>query len=321
VALTRTEGVATGDVLTSGAAAPARRGPERPQPVYGMAIHAEKRSDDVKLSGDVQNLMEEEPTLHIEHNPDTGEFVLWGQGEVHLQIALDRMRQKYNLPVVGRRPAVAYKETIRRGTEQHARFKRQSGGHGQFADITIEVTALPRGSGFAFTDSVVGGAIPRNYIPSVEEGIVDYCKHGPLGFPVVDVTVALTDGSYHTVDSSDAAFQTAGRLAMSEGMPGCAPVLLEPVMRLAIHVPSDATAKVNGVIGGRRGVPLGFEAREGWRGWDTVRAELPLSETGDLIMELRSLTQGLGTYEMVFDRLAELNGKLADQVVLACKAA
>jgi elongation factor G len=134
---------------------------------------------------------------------------------------------------------------------------------------------------------------------------------------VVDVTVALTDGSFHSVDSSDAAFQTAGRLAMSEGMPGCAPVLLEPVMRVAIHVPSDATAKVNGVIGARRCVPLGFDARPGWRGWDTVLAEMPLAEIGDLIVDLRSLTQGLGSYEMEFDRLEPLSGKVADQIVTA----
>jgi len=133
--------------------------------------------------------------------------------------------------------------------------------------------------------------------------------------------VALVDGSYHTVDSSDAAFQTAGRLAMSEGMPGCGPVLLEPVMKIAIHVPKDATAKVNGLIGTRRGAPLGFDGRDGWRGWDTVRAEMPLSEVSDLIVDLRSLTQGVGTFEMEFDHFAELAGKLADQVVATQRAA
>ena len=146
-------------------------------------------------------------------------------------------------------------------------------------------------------------------------------KTGPLGFAVVDVTVALTDGSYHTVDSSDAAFQTAGRLAMSEGMPGCAPVLLEPVMRVQVHVPSEATAKVNALVSGRRGAPLGYGAREGWRGWDTVRCEMPLSEMSDLIIDLRSLTHGVGTYEMAFDRLVELDGKLADNIVATRKAA
>ena len=201
------------------------------------------------------------------------------------------------------------------------RHKRQSGGHGQFGDVLLDIAPNPRGAGFAFYDRIKGGVVPKNWIPSVEKGVREYMKAGPLGFPVVDVAVALTDGSYHTVDSSDAAFQTAGRLAMSEGMPGCAPVLLEPVMRVMVHVPSDATSKVNALVSGRRGAPLGFDARPGWRGWDTVRCELPLAEVSDLIVELRSLTQGVGSYEMAFDRLAELNGKLADAVVATHKAA
>jgi elongation factor G len=315
VALTRTEGIATGDVLTNGVKPPAVARLERPQPIYGMAIHAEKRADDVKLSGVVQKLMEEDPTLHIEHNADTGEFVLWGQGEVHLQIALDRMRQKYNLPVVGRRPSVAYKETIRRGTEQHARFKRQSGGHGQFADITVEVKALPRGSGFAFTDSVVGGAIPRNYIPSVEEGIVDYCKHGPLGFPVVDLAVALITGQFHSVDSSDMAFKTCARMAMQEALPKCEPVLLEPIHTVEITVPNAFTSRVQRIVSQRRGQLLGYDAKPGWEGWDIVAAHLPQSELHDLIVELRSATLGVGTFTERFDHLQELTGKLAERVL------
>jgi elongation factor G len=315
VALTRTEGIATGDVLTSGAKPPALARLEKPQPIYGMAIHAEKRADDVKLSGVVQKLMEEDPTLHVEHNADTGEFVLWGQGEVHLQIALDRMRQKYNLPVVGRRPSVAYKETIRRGTEQHARFKRQSGGHGQFADITIEVKALPRGSGFAFTDSVVGGAIPRNYIPSVEEGIVDYCKHGPLGFPVVDLAVTLLTGQFHSVDSSDMAFKTCARMAMQEALPKCEPVLLEPIHTVEITVPNAFTSRVQRIVSQRRGQLLGYDAKPGWEGWDVVAAHLPQSELHDLIVELRSATLGVGTFTERFDHLQELTGKLAERVL------
>jgi elongation factor G len=155
----------------------------------------------------------------------------------------------------------------------------------------------------------------------VERGVREYMRAGPLGFPVVDVAVALTDGSYHTVDSSDAAFQTAGRIAMSEGMPGCAPVLLEPIMRVQVHVPTDATARINALVSSRRGAPLGYDARTGWRGWDTVMAEMPLAEMTDLIIDLRSLTQGVGTFEMAFDRLAELSGKLADAVVATRKAA
>jgi len=315
IALARTEAIATGDVLTNGGNAPEVPRPEKPQPIFGMAIHAEKRSDDVKLSGVVQKLMEEDQTLQIDHDPDTGEFVLRGQGEVHLQIALDRMRQKYNLPVVGRRPSVAYKETIRRGTQQHARFKRQSGGHGQFADITIEVKPLPRGSGFAFTDSVVGGAIPRNYIPSVEEGIIEYCKQGPLGYPVVDIAVNLVTGQFHSVDSSDMAFKTCARMAMQEALPKCEPVLLEPIHHVEITVPNAFTSRVQRIVSQRRGQLLGYDAKPGWDGWDVVVAHMPQAELHDLIVELRSATLGVGTFTERFDHLQELTGRLAERVL------
>ncbi len=229
VGLTRMEEIATGAVLTpSGKAAPLPQ-PERPQPAYGLAVHAEKRGDDVKLTGSIAKLIEEDPSLELEQNAELREMVLWGQGDVHLQIAVDRLRNRHNLAVVGQPAAVPYKETIRRGTQQHSRFKRQSGGHGQFADITIEVKPLPRGSGFAFIDKVVGGAIPRNYIPAVEEGIVEALVHGSLGFPVVDLEVTLITGQFHAVDSSDMAFKTAGRQAIQEALPKCEPMLLEPI--------------------------------------------------------------------------------------------
>jgi elongation factor G len=315
VGLARMEGIGTGTVLTSGGAAPEVKRPAIPKPVYGMAITAEKRNDDVKLSGAIQKLIEEDPTLQMEHNLELGEMVLWGQGDIHLQIAMDRLRNKYNLPVTGKRPHVPYKETIRKGTQQHARFKRQSGGHGQFADITIEVTALPRGSGAAFTESVVGGAIPRNYIPAVEEGVMDYLKHGPLGFPVVDVAVNLITGQFHAVDSSDMAFKTCARMAMQEAMPKSEPVLLEPIHHVEISVPNAFTSKVQRTISGRRGQILGYDAKPGWAGWDVVTAHLPASELHDLIVELRSVTLGVGTYSETFDHLQELTGRLAERVL------
>src|SRR6185369_11808547 len=181
------------------------------------------------------------------------------------------------------------KETIKKSTTQRGRHKRQSGGHGQFGDVVIEIKPLPRGSGFVFEDQITGGVVPRNFIPSVEKGIIEFLKEGPLGFPVVDLAVALIDGSYHTVDSSDAAFQTAARIGMQEGMPNCAPVLLEPIMHVKIHIPNDATSKVNGIVSGRRGQLMGFDARPGWKGWDTVEAQMPMSELHGLIIDLRSL--------------------------------
>ena len=314
VALARMEGVATGAVLAPGTA-PALTKLPPPEPVYGLTLAAEKRSDDVKLTSAIAKLVEEDPTLQLEQNPELQEMILWGQGDIHLQIAIDRLRHKYSLPVTARRPQVPYKETIRKGTAQHARFKRQSGGHGQFADIQIEVKPLPRATGHLFTDAVVGGAIPRNYIPAVEEGVMEYLRHGPLGFPVVDVSVTLTTGQFHSVDSSDQAFKTCARMAMSEAMPKCEPVLLEPIHHVEISVPNAFTSRVQRVISGRRGQILGYDAKPGWDGWDVVAAQLPQSELHDLIVELRSVTLGVGTYTERFDHLQELTGKLAERAM------
>ncbi|HEY5208319.1 MAG TPA: elongation factor G [Stellaceae bacterium] len=314
VALARMEGIATGTVLASGKA-PKLPWPALPTPVFGLAIGAEKRTDDVKLTPAIAKLIEEDPTLSLEHNADQQEMVLWGQGDIHLQIALDRLRTKYNIAATGRRPQMPYKETIKRGVAQHSRFKRQSGGHGQFADAEIEVRPLPRGSGHSFIDAVVGGAIPRNFIPAVEEGVADYLRHGPLGFPVVDVSVTLVTGQFHAVDSSDMAFKTVGRMAMSEAMPKCDPVLLEPIHHVDISVPNAFTARVQRLISGRRGQILGYDAKAGWDGWDVVGAHLPRAELHDLIVELRSLTLGVGTYTDRFDHLQELTGKLAEKVI------
>ncbi len=316
VALGRMDQVTTGQILSLSGKPPGKIAWPAPlPPLFSLAVDAVNRADEVKLTAALQKLMDEDSSLTVEHNQDTHELVLWGQGEIHLQIAIDRLRLKYNLPVKSRRPSVNYKETIRKGVAQHARHKRQSGGHGQFGDVRIEIRPLPRGSGFEFHDQVVGGAIPRQYIPSVEEGIKEYLQRGPLGFPVVDVAVTLTDGQYHSVDSSDMAFKTAGRMAMSEGMPKCDPVLLEPIFGVKVTVPNEFTSRVHGLISGRRGQILGYDAKEGWPGWDEVNAYLPQSELHDLIIELRSLTLGVGTFAWKFDHLQELTGRLADKVI------
>jgi len=315
VALGRMDEVATGMLLSAGKAKTATPWPPKPAPLFSLAIETENRADEVKLTAALHKLVEEDEALTVEQNPDTHEMVLWGQGEIHLQIAIDRLRLKYNLPVKSHRPQVNYKETIRKGTKHHARFKRQSGGHGQFADIHVGIAPLPRGKGFEFHDEIVGGAVPRQYIPSVEEGVREYLGRGPLGFPVVDLAVTLTDGQFHSVDSSDMAFKTAARMAMSEAMPSCEPVLLEPIYAVTVTVPTDFTSRVHGLISGRRGQILGFDAKEGWPGWDEVSAQLPQSELHDLIIELRSLTLGVGTFAWKFDHLQELIGRIADKVV------
>jgi elongation factor G len=228
---------------------------------------------------------------------------------------MEKLARKFGIVATSERRQVPYKETIRKGVEVRGRHKKQSGGHGQFGDVVIEIQPQPRGSGFSFAEKIHGGSVPRQFIPSVEIGVKDYLQTGPLGFPVVDVAVTLLDGSYHSVDSSDMAFRQAGRLAMSEGMPKCQPVLLEPIMELEVAVPNEATARINAIISQRRGQILGFDTRDGWQGWDVVSAHMPESEMNDLIVEVRSATAGVGTFKAKFHHLAELTGRLADQVL------
>jgi elongation factor G len=322
VAFGRLERAKTGETVTAeDAALPSIARAAAPPPVYGVAIAIKDRKDEVKLSSALTKLIEEDPALAVEHNQDTHQMLLLGQGEMHLRVATERLNRKYGVAVERQRRLLPYKETIRKSTTIRGRHKKQSGGHGQFGDVVLEIQPLPRGKGFTFDETIVGGAVPRNYIPSVEIGVREYLKAGPLGFPVVDVAVTLKDGSYHTVDSSDMAFRQAGRIAMADGMPQCNPVLLEPIMHVEIAVPNEGTARITGLIPQRRGQILGFNAREGWPGWDLVQAQIPASEMDDLIIELRSATQGVGTFMARFDHLQELVGKLAEQVLASHKAA
>jgi elongation factor G len=322
VAFAKLERAKTGDTISAG------KQPHSPlakvaayPPVLAIAISAKERKDDVKLGQALHKLAEEDPSITIVHNPETHEVVLWGQGEMHLRVATEHLSDRYGIAIERRTPSVGYRETIRKAITQRGRHKKQSGGHGQYGDVVLEIKPLPRGGGFTFQERITGGVVPRNYIPSVEEGVIDALKHGPLGFPVVDLTVALIDGSYHTVDSSDMAFRTAGRIGISEGLPQCQPVLLEPIHLVEIVCPNEATAKINALMSGRRGQILGFDTREGWDGWDVVRAKMPEAEIGDLIVEIRSATAGAGTFTFKFDHMAELTGRTADQIVAARRAA
>ncbi|RWC26104.1 MAG: elongation factor G [Mesorhizobium sp.] len=316
VALGKLDEVKTGQTLSS-----AKGGAkqlfqfEPPQPVFAFALRPKERKDEVKMSAAIQRLAEEDPSLTLRHNQDSAETVLSGHGEMHLRVVRERLEGKNQIPVEGHTPAVPYRETIRKPAQQRGRHKKQSGGHGQFGDVVIEIKPLPRGSGFQFTDTITGGVVPKTYIQSVETGVRDYLKSGPLGFPVVDVAVNLSDGSYHAVDSSDMAFQMAARLAMKEGMAACSPVLLEPVMKVEIVTPSEATSKIIALIPQRRGQILGYDARPGWPGWDVVEATMPQAEIGNLIIELRSATAGVASYRAVFDHMAELTGRLADEAM------
>ncbi|GIK81345.1 MAG: elongation factor G [Pseudorhodoplanes sp.] len=312
----------TGDTLSSGKTPHRRIADVRPYPpVLAVAIAARERKDDVKLGQALAKMVEEDPSITVVHNADAHEVILWGQGEMHLRVAVERLTERFGVAIEKRKPSVGYRETIRKPVTQRGRHKKQSGGHGQFGDVVVEIRPQPRGTGFVFAETITGGVVPRNYIPSVEEGVTDGLRQGPLGFPVVDVAVTLTDGSYHTVDSSDQAFRTAGRIAMTEGLPQCQPVLLEPIHEVEIVCPSEATARINAILSGRRGQILGFDTREGWPGWDTVRAQMAEAEIGDLIIEVRSATAGVGTFTFKFDHMAELTGRTADQIVAARRAA
>jgi elongation factor G len=316
VAFGRLDSIKTGDTLTKDKGKKIEiETAQVASPVFGMAIAAKEKKDEVKLTAAIAKIIEEDPSISLSHSQDMGEMVLWGQGEMHLRVALEKLVRKYGIDASTRPRQIPYKETIRKSTEVRGRHKKQSGGHGQFGDVVVTIAPQPRGSGFQFSDKITGGVVPKNYIPSVEIGVRDYLGSGPLGFPVVDVSVCLIDGSYHSVDSSDMAFRQAGRIAMSEGMPQCSPVLLEPVMAVEIAVPSEATAKVNSIVSSRRGQILGFDARLGWNGWDVVEAHIPESEIQNLIVELRSATAGVGTFNAKFDHLAELTGKVADHVM------
>ncbi len=300
---------------TDARALPEITAPQPPQPVYGLALGVPDSKDEVKLSDALGRLCDEDPSLRVEHAADTGELVLWGQGEMHLRVALDKLERKFGVAVHSRPRSIAFKETIRKPARARGRHKKQTGGHGQYGDVILEISPLPRGEGFRFSETIHGGVVPRQYIPAVEAGIVEYNRCGPLGFPVVDIAVNLADGSHHSVDSSELAFKLAARLAMSEAMKEARPVLLEPIVRVSVHTPQAATSRVVQIITSHRGQILGFEPRARWPGWDTVEALMPEMEIATLINELRSATAGVGSFDWRFDHLQEVSGRLAEDIV------
>ena len=312
VAIAKLDEAGAGDWLGAGGATPDVQGGSRN---YALAIATRDRKDDVRLSTALHKLTEEDAALTWEQDEAMHETRLRGVNDEHLKVTLDRLQRRYGVAVESRAPAIGYKESIRRQVTQRGRHKKQSGGHGQFGDTVLEVKPLARGGGIKFGDRITGGVVPKQWIPAVEDGVRDATVKGPLGFPVVDVEVTLIDGSYHTVDSSEIAFRTAGRIGMSEALAQAQPHLLEPVMKVTVTAPSNATSKVTSAIASRRGQMLGMDTRPGWSRWDTVEALIPEAEMQGFDAELRSLSQGLATYEAAFDHLAELNGTLADKVV------
>ena len=311
IAIAKAEGVGPGEWLGGG------RAPDLPRQAsnYALAITTTDRKDDVRLSTALHRLCEEDRSLAWEQDEAMHETRLRGISDEHLKVTLARLKRRYGVAVDARNPAIGYKESIRKTVTQRGRHKKQSGGHGQFGDVVIEVHPLARGSGFEFSERISGGVVPRQWFPAVEQGIRDALERGPLGFPVVDVAAVLIDGSYHSVDSSEIAFRTAGRIAMAEALAAAAPHLLEPVHRITVLTPSTATSRITSAIASRRGQMLGMATRDGWSRWDKVEALLPEAELQGLDAELRSQSQGLASYQAEYDHLADLHGKLADEVV------
>ncbi len=315
VAIGKLDPIARGDLLGAAAPAKLRVAAQSRYPVYQLAISAKDRKDDVRLSGALVKLTEEDPGLSVVHDVDSNEVILHGQGEPHLRLVLDHLKKRFGVEVTSGRPATPYRETIRKSASQRGRHKKQTGGHGQFADVMLEIRPLPRGEGFRFTDRITGGAIPRQWIPAVEQGVRDAMEKGPLGFRVVDVEVTLIDGAFHAVDSSELAFRIAGRSAISEALPHCDPVVLDPIEKLIVYTPSWGTPRVNSAVSSRNGQILGFETREDWPGWDQIEVCLSYAERQDFISELRSLTQGLATFQARFSHMAELSGRRAEDAL------
>lgn len=284
-----------------------------PRPVLSFAIEPKSNADIEKVSLGLHKLMEEDPTLEFSRHADTKEMVLSGMGQIHIDLALEKLRRKYGADVVVHQPKIPYRETIRTSAQAQGKYKKQTGGHGQYGDCWLELTPAARGEGFRFENKVVGGAIPRNFIPAVEKGVVDAMQHGSLaGYPVVDLRVAVYDGSHHVVDSSEMAFKIAGSMGFKKAMEGAHPVLLEPIMTVEIEAPADHIGAVIGDVNARRGRILHVEANNHS---EIIKALMPMAEMLTYTTTLNALTGGRGSYTLEFARYEEVPRDLAVRIV------
>lgn len=283
------------------------------------AIHARTKADEDKLHTAFEKLMEEDPTLNFKRDEETNEFILSGVGQVHLEVSIEKLKRKYGCEVELKAPVVPYKETIRSRVRVQGKYKKQSGGRGQYGDVWLDLSPLPRSGGFEFVDAVTGGAIPRQFIPAVEKGLREAMKSGALaGFPVVDIKVTLYDGSFHSVDSSELAFKIAASIGFKKGMETAHPVLLEPVMSMEINVPEEKLGEIIGDVNSRRGKILGAEPKAGSQ---TVRALVPMAEVITYATELRAMTGDRGMFTMDFSHYEEVPTYLSQKIIESAKAA
>jgi elongation factor G len=318
VALAKLKETGTGDTLSD----PSRpvRFPryEFPPAAISFAISPKTRGEDEKVSNGLRRLGEEDPAMELRFDPQTKEMLISGTSQVHVEVILDKLKRRFGVEVELHPPQVPYRETIRKKAIAQGRHKKQTGGRGQFGDCWIEIEPQPRGEGYHFEDAIFGGSIPRNFIPAVEKGVVDAMEHGVIaGYPVVDVKVKLTDGSYHAVDSSELAFKLAGTLAWNKAMTEASPVLLEPVMNVEVIAPEANMGDIMGDLSSRRGHPQGSENMGEMH---AIRAKVPLAEMLTYAPQLRSMTAGRGSFTIEFDHYEEVPSHLVDKIVAEFKA-
>ena len=304
----------TGDTLSNRANPVTLEGLDMPEPFYGLAVEAKTQADLDKMSDALARLGEEDPSLRIARDPDTAQTIIRGLGDVHVEVGVERVQRKFGVELETSLPKIHYMETIGSSARAEYRHKKQSGGHGQYGHVVVELNPLPRGEGFAFDSKVVGGNVPREYIPSVQKGVVKSMEEGPVaGFPVVDVGVTLVDGSSHSVDSSGMAFEIAGGFALRQGIPLARPVLLEPVMHLRIMTPDELTGYIISDLNTKRAQILGMNPAA--LGFTVIEADAPLSTVQRYTTDLRAITQGRASYEARFIRYGEVPQQEMDRVV------
>ncbi len=308
----------TGDTLCDESAGVLYARTAYPEPIIAVAVQAKSRGEEEKIGAGLNQLRDEDPCIRFERNPETEEQVLSGMGDMHLQVVLSKLRTRFKVEVDTSRPKIAYRESIRTKVEAQGRFKKQSGGSGQFGDVLLRAEPLGRAEGFEFADEIFGGSVPRQYIPSVEKGVRARLVEGYLaGFPMVDLKVSLYDGSYHSVDSSDLAFQMAGRIGLEACFAKANPYLLEPMLDVWITVPDDCVGDIMADLPRRRGTVMGSE---GSGSLQTIRAQVPAAEMSTYATDLRSMTQGRGSFRTEFNRYEEVPGDLAQKIIAERKA-
>ncbi|MFH1199038.1 MAG: elongation factor G [Candidatus Omnitrophota bacterium] len=313
VAIAKLKETLTSDTLAEEKNPVVFAGLEFPEAAISASVKPKSREDEDKISGALHKLAAEDPTFKVVHDPQTKELIISGLGDLHLAIMVGRLKKRFNVAVELGKPKVSYKESITKPIKVQGKFKRQSGGRGQYGDVWIEIQPLEKGKGFEFVDKIFGGAIPRNFIPSAEKGIRQACLEGAVaGFPIVDVRVTLVDGSYHDVDSSDMAFQIAGAMALRKAVQAASPVLLEPIMDVEINIPEECLGGISGDVNSRRGHIMGMDVQGKLQ---IVKAQVPLAEMFTYANDLRSLTGGRGAYTMRFSHYAEVPQKTASAII------